>query len=65
MNEGQFQKIVVGAALLPVEAFGLMILLGALHSFLPVAAIGYWTAFGIVFGIDALAATVTKVRQAK
>ncbi|WP_030962663.1 hypothetical protein [Streptomyces sp. NRRL S-378] len=65
MNEDRFEKLVTGVALLPVEAFGLMILMGALHSFLPVAAIGYWTAFGIVFGIDALAATITKLRQAK
>lgn len=63
MNEDQIQKLVTGIALLPVEAFGLMILLGALHSFLPVAAIGYWTAFGIVFGIDALAATAMKFRK--
>jgi hypothetical protein len=60
--EDTVEKFAMGVALLPMEAFGLMILMGALHSFLPVAAIGYWTALGVVFGLDVLAVTLSKLR---
>lgn len=49
---------------LPLEAWILMLVVGALHGMgAPVAAIGYGTALLIVLGVDLLAYTSKKFRK--
>ncbi|MEU8840249.1 hypothetical protein AB0D97_14110 [Streptomyces roseus] len=57
-------KATGGLLLLPLEAWLLMLVLGALHvAGAPVAAIGYGTALLIVLGVDLLAFTTKKFRR--
>jgi hypothetical protein len=53
-----------GVMVLPLEAWILMLVVGALHGAgAPVAAIGYGSALLIVLGIDLLAYTAKKFRK--
>nr|WSW58485.1 hypothetical protein OG513_07755 [Streptomyces sp. NBC_00998] len=52
------------ALLLPLEAWGLMAILGALHGlFAPVAAVGYGTAVLLVLGVDLAAHFAGRFRK--
>ncbi|MET9959316.1 hypothetical protein ABZ128_09540 [Streptomyces sp. NPDC006326] len=57
----------VGAVLLlPLEAWALMVVIGALHGlFAPVALVGYGTAVLLVLGIDLTAHMSRKFRTSK
>lgn len=56
-------KATVGVVLLPLEAWILMLVLGAVHGIVaPVAAVGYGTAFLFALGFDLLAHLVRKLR---
>lgn len=57
-------NFLVNVAFLPLHAWVLMLVLGAVHSvFAPVAAVGYGTALLFVLGVDLLAVTSKKFRK--
>jgi hypothetical protein len=57
-------KLTGGALLLPLEAWLLMLVVGALHGVgAPFAAVGYGTALLLVLGVDLLAYTAKKFRK--
>ncbi len=57
-------KVAAGLALLPVQAWILMLFAGALHGIAaPVAAFGYGTAILIILGVDLVAVTTKKFRK--
>ncbi|MEV5319149.1 hypothetical protein AB0K92_16090 [Streptomyces sp. NPDC052687] len=56
--------LMANLALLPLHAWILMLVLGAVHSVIaPVAAVGYGTALLFVLGVDLVAVTSKKFRR--
>ncbi|MGI5404142.1 hypothetical protein ACQEVG_32770 [Streptomyces sp. CA-135486] len=59
-----FTRFVGALAMLPVQAWALMLVFGAVHSMAaPVAAVSYATALGLVLGLDLAAYTTKKFRK--
>ncbi|WP_405620267.1 hypothetical protein [Streptomyces sp. NBC_00076] len=57
-------KFAANVALLPLQAWVLMLVLGAVHSVAaPVAAVGYGTSLLFILGTDLLAVTAKKFRK--